>query len=357
MTELVKIRHRSTTMRKSRGGGNIAIKGIIVIVTVSLILLQLVLAKKHATFRSSSSPISHHGSGKIVHEEEPTTLLHYFTAKEAETNAAKVQASREALSCEEATSIFMAPDEKPTGIARRYPKRCQFAFLDLGANVGDSLGKLVDAGLPPSCANGETFRFTGCNGVQRQGSESSTRKLTDWVVSAMTQFQRTHGNRRGKPQPELYCYVGVEGNPRFRQELQDLQQCVMQTVPRPLRSVHMYTDTVASGDGDGPTILYLDTINSKNNFFGSSLLATHTDVRNSARNGAAETANVNGVTLSSLLKETVSFGAGSHVMIKIDIEGAEYKLLNEAYDSNVLCDCAQHGVRVDLRVEIHPKVG
>lgn len=43
-------------------------------------------------------------------------------------------------------------------------------------------------------------------------------------------------------------------------------------------------------------------------------------------------------------------------MIKMDIEGAEYKLLNEAYDSNALCECAQHGVRVDLRVEIHPKV-
>ena len=43
-------------------------------------------------------------------------------------------------------------------------------------------------------------------------------------------------------------------------------------------------------------------------------------------------------------------------MIKMDIEGAEYKLLNEAYDSNALCECAQHGVRIDLRVEIHPKV-
>ena len=52
---------------------------------------------------------------------------------------------------------------------------------------------------------------------------------------------------------------------------------------------------------------------------------------------------------------TVEPRAGAHVLIKIDIEGAEYELMNEAYDSGALCNTVAKGVRVDIRMEIHPK--
>ena len=41
------------------------------------------------------------------------------------------------------------------------------------------------------------------------------------------------------------------------------------------------------------------------------------------------------------------------MLIKMDIEGGEYAVLEEAYRSGVLCDYAEAGVTVNLILETH----
>jgi Methyltransferase FkbM domain len=302
-------------------------------------------------------PVPHHGP------MDQASL--WFTDKQADENADQVQKKRllyEQRSCkaeDDKAFIFdwFTPPTRAEKSTVDIVKPCMFTFLDFGANVGDSLGKLIDAGVDARC----TGRYSVVDG-KMLASSAPENKLTIWTREMMEKFSATHVKQRkgqvstGFAQPENYCYFGVEGNPVFTAQLKELQQRVLQSTPRPVRSAHFFTETVASGAGDGPTVLYLDTVNGKNNFFGSSLLPDHTDVRNSAVAGKPMSAPVQGVTLSTMLKQTVKHQAGAHIIIKIDIEGAEYAVLNEAYDSGALCDCVATGVRVDIRVEIHPKV-
>jgi Methyltransferase FkbM domain len=293
----------------------------------------------------------------------------WFNEKQAKDNSLAVQEKRRRYhdnSCRafNGTELdWFSPPTLPVDhtMAVMANKPCMFTLVDLGANVGDSLGKFIDAGIDAEC----TDRYSVTKGRVRSMRDESVHELTAWTRKVMEQFAASHVHRhldetttKSYAQPENYCYVGVEGNPAFTKRLLELQQRVLLTTPRPLRSVRFLTETVATGAGDGPTQLYLDTVNAQHNFFGSSLLPEHTDVRRSAtaNGGTPVSVPVNGITLSTLLKETVVRHAGAHVILKIDIEGAEYGLLNEAYNSGVLCDYAALGVRIDARVEIHPKV-
>lgn len=308
----------------------------------------------------------------VPHHEPFDQVSFWFSDKQATENAVSVQEKRqlfEQTSCKatDGTAVidlYTPPVRHAEGTSTANKiKPCMFTFLDFGANVGDSLGKLIDAGLS---ANNCTLRYrydVGEGKITRTISTTSPEnKLTTWTREMMGKFYATHTGRKGKElrravaQPENYCYFGIEGNPVFTARLKLLQQRVLQSIPRPVRCAHIFTETVVSGAEDGPIILFLDTVNKKNNFFGSSLLPNHTDVRNSAVKGELVAAPVQGVTLSNFLKQTVKHQAGAHVLIKIDIEGAEFAVLNEAYDSGALCDCVASGVRIDMRVEIHPKV-
>ena len=44
---------------------------------------------------------------------------------------------------------------------------------------------------------------------------------------------------------------------------------------------------------------------------------------------------------------------GGHVLIKMDIEGGEFGVLEEAYQSDVLCQYAQAGVTINIILETH----
>lgn len=131
----------------------------------------------------------------------------------------------------------------------------------------------------------------------------------------------------------------------------------MRSSPRPVRLAHFWTSTVAAGS-NGPAILYLDTRNVEKNFWGSSILASHTDVQASAASsGNLVETPVEGKTLTTILQETVIGVPGSHVIIKMDVEGAEYAVLNEAFDSGILCNLTDAAVRVDILAELHQRVG
>jgi hypothetical protein len=43
-------------------------------------------------------------------------------------------------------------------------------------------------------------------------------------------------------------------------------------------------------------------------------------------------------------------------MIKFDIEGGEFAIVNEAFDSGVLRNMTRRAVRIDMIIEVHGKV-
>lgn len=106
--------------------------------------------------------------------------------------------------------------------------------------------------------------------------------------------------------PEDYCYYGVEGNPVFTGRLQALERRVMDLRPRPLRHAHFLTGSVGAGE-DGPAKLWLDTVNAKENYWGSSVFKGHQDVRKSAAetNSTETYADVEGYTVGRLMRMTL----------------------------------------------------
>ena len=118
---------------------------------------------------------------------------------------------------------------------------CQNSFIDLGANVGDALKSLRRAFSDPPPPKLTTLEV----------------RMTRWGV-----------------RPQLICYVGVEGNPRFTSQLRQLEREVREQRPSVLQAATLHTETVVS-DKVGEAMLFLDTISAKKNYWGSSLASTH----------------------------------------------------------------------------------
>ena len=253
---------------------------------------------------------------------------------------------------------------------------CRYTFLDLGANIGDSLGKFIDSGMDacPTKEDGNnklvarTPKYNLDTGVVDQFHEKEN-VLVQFARQVTRTMMRNNNNNNNQPlpqesssppsprYPEQYCYYGVEGNPVFTARLQVLQHQVLNTHPRPLRHAHFFTETVGAGV-DGPTTLYLDTVSTDKNFWGSSVLTQPKYVRESAdkyNHGKPIGAPVQGMTLSTLVKQTVlATEPGAHLIVKVDIEGGEYALMQEVHQSGVLCDYVQNkGVVVDMLLEKH----
>lgn len=83
---------------------------------------------------------------------------------------------------------------------------------------------------------------------------------------------------------------------------------------------------------------------------------------NELGNGEVFSADVQGISLSTLVKRTaLAFKPdatpeeqkGGLMIIKMDVEGAEYQVLKEAAASGVLCDLAKKGNRIVMIVEYH----
>lgn len=255
--------------------------------------------------------------------------------------------------------------------------RCKLVVMDFGANVGDTMAHMMDAGLV-SCdksqqlgkaakseshfdQTGFTLSDTGWNRVTRwlAGMVDDVSKL----AKSNSKAAREDGEG-GEVGPEDYCYYGVEGNPVFSQRLKRAEAWATKIRPKPLRHAHFLTEHVGAGN-DGPTQLYLDTINTKENFWGSSIFKTHQDVKKSIKNGtagSATAAEVTGITISTLMKRTLQAfdpnageddKSGGHLLLKVDIEGGEYPLVTEVSESGVLCDYVALGNRADLLIEFH----
>jgi hypothetical protein len=88
------------------------------------------------------------------------------------------------------------------------------------------------------------------------------------------------------------------------------------------------------------------------------------DIRRTARqnNGTMVKANVYGIALSTLLQKTLqpfqpgtstSTQSGGSLLVKMDVEGAEFEVLKELAASQVLCDYTKMGNNATLVVEFH----
>lgn len=138
---------------------------------------------------------------------------------------------------------------------------CRNAFIDLGTNIGDSIGYFVDSALDV-CSPLWSEKFPG------------TRMTKDFPhphldVSDFNIHNKGYGTnplqgmmqRYMKADPPMFpedtCVYGMEGNPTFTERLQKLEQTIMDMKPRPVRHLHIHTESVVTED-DFPTKLYLD---------------------------------------------------------------------------------------------------
>jgi len=214
---------------------------------------------------------------------------------------------------------------------------CTCSFLDLGVGRGESLGWFIDAGIP-TCPTGEESHGskiahydieTGVVTMQLSTAHTATmiqpNTVTAWAYKVMQEAGKQTMARA--LEPEEYCYYGVEENSIYTSVLQQLGTVVLQSLPRPLRQVHFYTET--------PIVTAAVQEGGKHN---------KSKLRKSG-GGIPQ-----GITLSRLLKETADPKFGNHVMIRVHADNA-YAVLNEAYDSGALCAYAEKAVRLDILVQ------
>ena len=241
-------------------------------------------------------------------------------------------------------------------------RRCKNVVMDFGANIGDTSGHVVDAGMiqcdRANDLNAASSR-THFNVLTKQFEVvKKLNKLSDHLRHLITKDIPDQG-------PEDYCYYGIEGNPHFTEQLQNLEDYVMAMKPRPIQHMHFFTESVGAGQ-DGMTKLYLDTVNTKQNFWGSSIFKDHQDVRKSADGNDVESVAVPvmGYTLGTLMRSTLAAfdpnasekdKTGGYFILKVDIEGGEYPLLQQAVDDGTLCEFVRLGNNANIFIEFHSR--
>jgi FkbM family methyltransferase len=109
----------------------------------------------------------------------------------------------------------------------------------------------------------------------------------------------------------------------------------------PQYRVHLFQET-AAWIYDGTIDFYLDTINKANNFWGSSLNKNHPDV---IKSGSNTKVTVKCVDIARIVRK---YRESDFLVIKVDIEGAEYDLLFDFLNKAVF-KLIDH-----IAVEFHP---
>ena len=157
-------------------------------------------------------------------------------------------------------------------------------FLDLGTNNGDSTKFFVDKAK---------------NAMLNAKSSESNKILQGYGALENKKW-------------EIYA---IEANPYFNKILADVKvHC-----EKLGHEFHLYTETAAWTKNE-KLIFYLDTVNVNRGFWGSSLNKHHPDVVSSGYNNVT----VNAVDISEILKK---YRSDDEIIMKMDIEGAEYRIL------------------------------
>lgn len=274
-------------------------------------------------------------------------------------SAAKTASDVEAIASIQISGFAFPTSRVPQPHTNDAVKLCRDVIVDFGANIGDTLSHMVDVGMI-SCERIDLEARTDASHFNIETKRFELIKRRNLLTRNLEKIVQIQDPLTG---PEDYCYYGVEGNPHFTERLHNIEDLVMAIRPRPIQHMHFFTESVGAG-ADGMTKLYLDTINDKHNFWGSSIYKDHQDVRKSAEGKDVETvaAPVMGYTIGTLMRKTlVAFDPkatedekkGGHLILKVDIEGGEYSLLHQAVEEGTLCEFVQMGNTADLFVEFH----
>jgi hypothetical protein len=173
--------------------------------------------------------------------------------------AAKEQAERDAIS----KLQFPSSVSGSRPVDHQPYQYCRNVFIDLGTNIGDSIGYFIDSAMDV------------CSPIWME-SLPRTKLNADFPrphldVSTLEMLHKGAGNNplygmlqnqmiKNDPHvvtPNSFCVYGMEGNPAFTERLQKLENHVMQTQPRPVQHLHIHTESVVTAV-DGPTKLFLD---------------------------------------------------------------------------------------------------
>ena len=146
---------------------------------------------------------------------------------------------------------------------------CRNVFIDLGTNIGDSIGYFVDSSLDVCTATWlDTFPKTRLTAdFPRPHLDVTSLKIVHEGTGSNPLYGmiQQHLRATDPPQsPHSFCVYGMEGNPEFTERLQKLENHVMQAQPRPVQHLHIHTESVITAV-DGPTKLYLDKTSVKEN--------------------------------------------------------------------------------------------
>lgn len=231
---------------------------------------------------------------------------------------------------------------------------CKGLLLDLGANVGDVIALAANGAL------GDTdFRPEDATFVPRQ---ARPKKALEEHIGAF--FGRMADT----------CAVGVEGNPRFTESLKRIEEVLNSRRPPLLLHTLLLTETVVSNE-DGEVTFYLDTINDDKNAWGSTLAKSgmnvqcgeearfsrvigdrRPDIVDKSKSVDCDKVRVtvDAFRVSAILREAMRPPfAGKKMLIKMDIEGAEYPVLDEMAASGVVCDFTRGGGTAAMVLETH----
>lgn len=208
------------------------------------------------------------------------------TAMMAETNkkdSKDARLQKERVERDAMAKFTFPGDTRSTVPPNHQPyKYCRNVFIDLGTNIGDSIGYFVDSALD------------ACTPIWLQ-DHPKTRLNQDFPRPHLdvTSLEITHKGKGNNPlyamlqkqmnegpyaesttnvTPDSFCVYGMEGNPEFTDRLQKLENFVMNTEPRPVQHLHIHTESVVTAV-DGSTKLYLDKTSIKENVSCVRLLA------------------------------------------------------------------------------------
>jgi hypothetical protein len=141
-------------------------------------------------------------------------------------------------------------------------QHCRNVFIDLGTNIGDSIGYFVDSSLDVCTSSWlDALPKTKLNqDFPRPHLDVKSLEIIHKGVGSNPLYGmiQQHLRESSLPiSPSSFCVYGMEGNPEFTERLQKLENHIMQAQPRPVQHLHIHTESVVTAV-DGPTKLYLD---------------------------------------------------------------------------------------------------
>jgi FkbM family methyltransferase len=219
-----------------------------------------------------------------------------------------IQKQREQVENIQSTSEFttttLLSGSPTSSTKKRLPRN---VFFDLGANKGDSLNSFVYG--KEAAQGGDSLKGKGAQG--------------EW---------------------DLWAF---EGNSYFNKQLRELEQelkLIKLPNGNPKYNVVMKTEAVANAY-DGKAEFYVDRVNEKHDFWGSSLMKEHRDAIASQHYKV----QVDSYDIARLIRE--NYTKDDYVIVKADVEGAEYDLI-----ARFLANGAAELIDV-LAIEFHPLGG